>query len=473
MQAVEERVEGRISAASLEWLRASFRGELIGPDDAAYEQHRQVWNGAIQRRPCLIARCTGTADVIAAVRFAQEEQLAMSVRGGGHNVAGLAVWDGALMIDLSGMTGVHVDPKDRTVRAQGGVVWGGYDRETQAFGLASPGGLQSTTGIAGFTLGGGFGWLSRRHGLACDNLIEADVVTAGSEVVRASARENADLFWGIRGGGGNFGVVTSFRYRLHPIGPRLLCGMLFFPESELVAVVGQLREFMASAPRELFAGCMLRTAPPLPALPEGVHGTRVVSVGICYAGRISDGERAIEPLRRFARPLADLIQPRPYVAWQAILDAGWGRGAQNYWKAEYLEPPTDEALSVLADHFSRITSPLSDVKLSFLGGAIGDVGTDESAYTHRHAACILNINSRWEAGPADDHVEWTRGLWSAMRPWSAGGVYVNFLGQEGAGRVREAYGEAKFERLRALKLRYDPENAFHINQNIPPAAPPF
>jgi len=304
--------------------------------------------------------------------------------------------------------------------------------------------------------------------LACDNLIEADVVTAGGEVVRASARENADLFWGIRGGGGNFGVVTSFRYRLHPVGPHVLCGMLLYPESELEAVLAHVREFMGSAPRELFVGCMLRTAPPLPALPADAHGTRILSVGMCYAGRIDDGERVVEPLRRFGRPLADLVEPRPYVAWQAILDGGWGRGAQNYWKAEYLQPPPEKALAVLAEHFSRITSPHSDIKLAFLGGAIGDVGADESAYTHRHAACILNINSRWESGPADEHVEWTRDLWAAMRPWSAGGVYVNFLGQEGADRVREAYGDAKFKRLRALKLRYDPANAFHINQNIPP-----
>jgi FAD/FMN-containing dehydrogenase len=464
-------VEAELSAvgvAAVARLGREFRGELITPDDARYDAARAVWNGAIDRRPVLIARCTGARDVAAAVRVARELELPVSVRGGGHNVAGLGVWDGALMIDLAAMRGVRVDAARRTARAGGGAVWGDYDHETQVFGLASPGGLQSTTGIGGFTLGGGFGWLSRRYGLACDNLLEADVVLATGEVVRASADEHPDLFWGLRGGGGNFGIVTSFEYRLHSVGPDVLCGMLLFAPKDGPEMLANLRDFMESAPNELLAGCMFRTAPATPALPAEIHGTPVVSIGLCYAGGVEEGLRIVEPLRRARRPLADLVQPRPYTAWQQILDPGWGRGAHNYWKAEYLKAPTEAAIRTLHESFAEITSPLSDIKFTFLGGAIADVDGNDTAYGHRSAACILNINSRWQMGDATPHIQWTRALWTAMRPFSAGGVYVNFLGQEGAERVREAYGEAKFERLTTLKRTYDPTNFFHINQNIPP-----
>jgi len=457
-----------IDEAAVDALRARFRGDLIQPSDAAYDEQRRVWNGAIDRRPCLIARCTGPRDVLEAVRFARERELPVSVRGGGHNIAGLAVWDDALMIDCSPMKGIHVDPVGGIAGAQPGVVWGDYDHETQAFGLASPGGLQSTTGIAGFTLGGGFGWLSRTYGLACDNLVEADVVLASGDVVRASTERNADLFWGLRGGGGNFGVVTSFAYRLHPVGPDVLCGLLFFPEEAVSEVLGFLSGFVATAPPQVFAGCTLRTAPPAAFLPAAVHGTRVIGLAMFYAGPADEGESALAPLRSFAKPIADTVQPRPYTAWQRILDDGWGPGANNYWKAEYLKVPDDRAIGAIADAFATITSPLSDIKLSGLGAAVAAVAPEDSAYTHRDAPFILNINTRWESGGADGHVGWTRDLWSAMREHSAGGVYVNFLGQEGSDRVLEAYGPEKFERLRELKRRYDPTNFFHVNQNIPP-----
>ena len=346
-----------LDEAAVQALTGALRGEVVAPQDPSYDERRRVWNGAIDRRPCLIATCTGTRDVIEAVRFARRHDLSVSVRGGGHNIAGLAVWDGALMIDLSRMKGIHVDPEHRSARAQPGVVWGDYDHETQAFGLASPGGLQSTTGIAGFTLGGGFGWLSRAYGLACDNLIEAEVVTTDAEVVRASAEENADLFWGIRGGGGNFGIVTSFRYRLHPVGPDVMCGVVFFPESEVVDVLTFLREFVPSAPEKVFAGCILRTAPALPFLPAAIHGKRVISLGMLYAGPSEEGEAALAPLRTFATPIADIVQRRPYTVWQQFLDNGWGPGANNYWKAEYLKVPDDDAVETIADHFSRISSP--------------------------------------------------------------------------------------------------------------------
>ncbi len=457
-----------LSEAAVDELQASLRGQVVAPQDPAYDERRQIWNGAIDRRPCLIASCTGTRDVIEAVRFARRHGLPLSVRGGGHNIAGLAVWDGALMVDLSPMKGIHVDEQNRTARAQPGVVWGDYDHETQAFGLASPGGLQSTTGIAGFTLGGGFGWLSRTYGLACDNLVEADVVTADAELVRASADENEDLFWGIRGGGGNFGIVTSFRYELHPVGPEVMCGVAFFPESQAVKVLTFLRDFTPSAPENIFAGCILRTAPAVSFLAPEIHGTRVISLGMFYAGPADEGEAALKPLRTFANPVADTVQRRPYTAWQQILDNGWGPGAKNYWKAEYLKVPDDDAVETVADHFSRISSPNSDIKLSGLGGVISKTAPEDTAYTHRNAPFILNINTRWETGDPDEHIGWTRDFWSAMRPHSAGGVYVNFLGQEGAERVREAYGPAKFGRLTALKRKYDPTNFFRINQNIPP-----
>jgi FAD/FMN-containing dehydrogenase len=457
--AAEPRNAG-LADVSLARLRSRFRGELILPGDPGYDEQRAVWNGAIDRRPSLIARCSGTRDVVEAVRFARERELLVSVRGGGHNIAGLAVWDDAMMIDLSALRNVHVDPRRRAARAYGGVLWGDYDHETQVYGLATPGGLNSTTGIAGFTLGGGFGWLSRTYGLACDNLLEADVVTAQGELVRVAPDENPDLFWGLRGGGGNFGVVTSFEYRLHPVGPEVLCGILLFAEEQIPDALRFVREFGLAAPREVFIGTTLRV----------VEGRKVIGVGAFYAGAIEAGERELEPLRTFLEPISDSIAPRPYTAWQQILDASWTRGFDNYWKAEYLRDLPDEAIDVVAEHFHEMASPLADVKITALGGgAIADVPPEDSAYTHRHAPWIININTRWDDGDADRHIEWTRNFWSAMRPFSSGGVYVNFLGQEGADRVLEAYGREKFERLVALKRKYDPTNFFRINQNIPPA----
>ncbi len=466
----EEPVRGLVES-DVQELASRFRGELILPTDSGYNEQRRVWNGAIDRRPSLIARCTGTRDVVETVRFARARDLTVSIRGGGHNIAGLAVWDDAVMIDCSLMKGVGVDPEALTARAQAGVTWGDYDHETQAFALASPGGLQSTTGIAGFTLGGGFGWLSRTYGLACDTLLEAEVVTADGDVIRASAAANSELFWGLRGGGGNFGAVTSFEYRLHPVGPEVLCGILFFPETAIPEVLGFLRDFVPTAPREVFAACTLRTAAPAPFLPTDVHGTRIIGLAMFYAGPADggEGEAALRPLRSFAKPIADIVQPRQYTAWQQILDNGWGPGANNYWKAEYLKVPDDSAIRTIAEAFANITSPLSDIKLAGLGAAVADVAPEDSAYTHRHAPFILNINTRWETGEADEHIGWTRDFWSAMRPHSAGGVYVNFLGQEGSDRVLEAYGPEEFERLRGLKHAYDPTNFFHVNQNIPPS----
>ncbi|GAA0687570.1 FAD-binding oxidoreductase [Kitasatospora atroaurantiaca] len=450
-------------------LRRGFRGQVIVPGDPEYDRARAVWNGAIDRRPDVIARCTGTADVLRAVEMARRYGLLTAVRGGGHNIAGLGVCDGGLVIDLSPMKGVRVDAARWTARAQPGVTWGDFDHETQAFSLATPGCLMSSTGIAGFTLGGGFGWLSRAYGLACDNLLEADVVTADGKLVTASSEQHPDLFWGIRGGGGNFGIVTSFTYRLHPVGRQVLCGAVFLPAERLPEVLSAVRDHLAGAPDELFVSCVLSTAPAAPFLPAEVHGTPVVRVGMCWAGPPDRGVSVLAPLRGWKGALADTVQTRPYVVWQRMLDSGWGPGALNHWKAEYLTVLNGAAIETIADHVARISSPLSGIELAFLGGAIARVGADDTAYTHRAAPCLLNINSRWETGAPDEHIAWTGRFWSAMRPYSSGGVYVNFLGQEGRGRVLEAYGLAKFERLTALKDRYDPGNLFRVNQNIPPS----
>ncbi|MFB7665349.1 FAD-binding oxidoreductase [Kitasatospora sp. NPDC056138] len=452
-------------------LRRGFRGQLITPGDPEYDAARTVWNGAIDRRPALIARCTGTPDVLLAVEVAREYGLPPTVRGGGHSIAGHAVCDGGLMIDLAPMRNVRVDSARRTAHAQPGATWAEVDRETQRYALATPGGLMSATGIAGTTLGGGFGWLSRAYGLTCDNLLEAELVTADGRVVTASAAQHPELFWGIRGGGGNFGVVTSLSYRLHPVGPQVLCGELYFPADRAPQVLRAVRGHLRGAPDQLFALCLLGIAPALPHLPADLPGTPVVRIAMCHVGRPERGRGAMAPLRALPGVLADTVQLRPYTAWQQMFDPGWGPGARNYWRAEYLATLDDRAIATLTGHLARITSPLSDIRLAFLGGAIARVGPDDTAYTHRSAPYLLSINSRWER-PAEDaeHAGWASELWSAMRAFSSGGVYVNFLGQEGPGRVLEAYGPVKYRRLTALKDSYDPGNLFRVNQNIPPSS---
>jgi FAD/FMN-containing dehydrogenase len=458
-----------MGAKAVAALGEGFRGQVIVPGDPAYDTARAVWNGAIDRHPEVIARCTGTADVLRAVTVARDHDLLVAVRGGGHNIAGLAVCDGGMVIDLSPMRGVRVDAERRIARAQPGVTWGGFDHETQALGLATPGGVMSSTGIAGFTLGGGFGWLSRAFGLACDNLLEADVVTADGRLVTASAAEHPELFWGLRGGGGNFGIVTTFTYRLHKVGPQVLCGAVFLPAERLSETLAAVRDQVAGAPDELFVLCTLMVAPSAPFLPPEVHGRPMVKVGVCWAGRPDRGRPLLAPLRALPGVVADTVQTRPYVQWQQMADPGWGPGAQNYWKAEYLAVLDDRAIEAIARHFAELTSPSADIKIPFLGGAIARVRPEDTAYTHRSAPYLLNINARWEQGEAEPHLAWARRFWTEMRAFSAGGVYVNFLGQEGHGRVLEAYGRAKYERLTALKDRYDPANFFRVNQNIPPS----
>jgi FAD/FMN-containing dehydrogenase len=449
-----------LDPAAVERFRSTVRGAVFGPDSGEYEEARRVWNGMIDRRPALIARCAGVGDVQAALAFARAEGLAVAVRGGGHSAAGLATCDGGLVIDLTDMNGVEVDPVARTARAGGGTTWGAFDAATQAHGLATTGGAISTTGIAGLTLGGGVGWLMRRHGLACDNLIAAEVVTADGRVLTASAEEHPDLFWGLRGGGGNFGVVTSFTYRLHPRG-QVLGGMLVHPADRARETLHFYREATRTAPDDLtlFGGLL--------SSPEGVP---IAAYVLCHGGDPARAEADLRPIRAFGPPLADQVAPMPYPVLQSMLDEGFPAGMQVYWTAHFLTDLSDEAIETLVAHFGRITSPLSAILIEHLGGAVARVGPDETAFAYREAPYNLAIVARWlDPSEADRHVAWARELRDAMRPF-AHGVYVNYLGVgDDADRVLTAYGPAKYERLAKVKATYDPDNVFRLNQNIRPA----
>jgi FAD/FMN-containing dehydrogenase len=462
-------VRGALDAAAIQELQARLRGPLLRPGDAGYQQACAIWNGMIRKQPALIARCTGTADIIDAVNFAREHNLLLAIRSGGHNIAGIALCDGGLVIDLSGLKGIRVDPRACIARAQPGIDWGALDREAQAFGLATPGGIVSTTGVAGLTLGGGFGWLSRAYGLTCDNLRSVDIVTADGQLRTASESENAELFWGVRGGGGNFGVVTSFEFQLHPVGPTVMAGMVLYPMEQARAVLRFYREFAAQAPDELTTMALLRVAPPAPFLPEQVHGKPVVGIAACYAGPVEQGERLMRPVKAFGAPVVDLIVPKPFAKHQAMLDSANPSGRHYYWKSEYLSGISDAAIETAIGYASRLSSPLTAILIFQLGGAISRVGAQATAASHRDAAFVLNIQSSWlEPRENDRHVRWTREFWRAMQPFSTGGVYSNFLSaDEGEERVRAAYG-ANYERLVALKNKYDPTNLFRVNQNIRP-----
>jgi FAD/FMN-containing dehydrogenase len=453
-----------------EQLRDTVRGAVIGREDQGYDEARSIWNGAIDRRPAWIARCTGVSDVVAAVRFARERDQPVSVRAGGHGVGGHALCDGGLVIDLSQMKGIRVDPAKRTARAEAGVLWGELDRETQLFGLATVGGIVTHTGIAGLTLGGGIGWLMRKHGATVDNLLSADLVTAQGEFVTASAEENPDLFWAIRGGGGNFGIVTSFEYRLHPVGPIVAAGPVFHPLGDAPQVLRFYREFIAGAPDELTTIFELSVAPPAPFLPEAVHGTPIVMVGACYAGSPDEGAKVLRPLKQFGRPLVDLLEAKPYTDLQSMFDPMVPHGWHRYWKSVELPPLTDGAIETLVEHASAQTSPKSYCIVFQLGGALARVGEDETAFSQRHAAHNVNINAVWteEDPDAERHISWARDFFDALQPHAGDHVYVNFLGDEGADRVRQAYGADTYKRLVELKRAYDPTNFLRRNQNIAP-----
>jgi FAD/FMN-containing dehydrogenase len=457
------------AAVPVDELRSHFRGRLITPDDPDYQTAASVWNGSIRRHPALVARCTGAADVIAAVKFARAHDLPTAVRGGGHNIAGNATCDDGLVIDLSTLRTVRVDPAARRATVSPGCVWGDVDHETQAFGLAVPGGIVSTTGIAGFTLGGGFGHLTRRFGYASDNLVSADVVTAEGELVHASAIENKELFWGIRGGGGNFGVVTAFEFALHEAGPDVLGGLILYPAERAPDLLRFLRDFWPASPEALTIFTVFRRVPPAPYVPAEFHGRLTIGLLVTHSGDPDQAEEDLRTLRSVATPLVDVVIRRPYAQQQALTDASWTPGFANYWKADYLSGLPDGAVEVLVRHLETITSPLSDFKMAYLGGAAARL-PDDSAMSHRDHPLILNINARWPLGdPGEPHITWTRSLFQGMQPYSTGNVYVNFLMDEGQDRVRAAYGPEKYERLVALKNTYDPSNFFHLNQNIKPS----
>jgi FAD/FMN-containing dehydrogenase len=452
----------------IDTFKGTIRGPVLTAESPEYNEVRQVWNAMIDKRPALIVRCAGAADVMRTVRFASEHKLLVSVRGGGHNIAGNAVCDGGLMIDLSPMKSVRVEPKGMTVRVEPGATLGDMDRDTQAFGLATPVGINSTTGIAGLTLGGGFGWLSRRFGLSIDNLISADVVTAAGDLVKASESENPDLFWGIRGGGGNFGIVTSFEFRLHRVGPEVLAGLIFHPLDAAKDVLRFYRDFIKTAPPEFVCWFVLRLAPPLPFLPVEWHGKAILALAVCYSGDVKEGERVAKPLRGFGKPIADIIGVMPFVTWQSVLDPLLTPGMRNYWKSHDLREVSDGLIDTLIAHARTIPDPQTEIAFAQLGEGVSKVSKDATAYTHRDATFVMNVHGRWDNAANDTKcIAWVRELFQAVAPFSTGGAYVNFLTQEEQGRVRLAYG-SNYDRLVKLKLKYDPDNLFRINQNIPP-----
>ena len=449
-----------------------FLGRLITAGHAEYDTARAVWNGRIDRHPRLIARCGGTADVAAAVRFAREHDLEIAVRGGGHNVAGTAVCDDGIVIDLSAMRAVRVDPHSATAQVQGGALWSDVDQHTQAHGLAGTGGIISHTGVAGLTLGGGLGWLMRKHGLTIDNLIAADVVTADGAQVRASEREHADLFWALRGGGGNFGVVTSFEFQLHAVGPDVLAGAILWDADNTNDLLRFYRDFVRHAPDELGTVVRFGTAPPLPVIPEELHWRPVVLVGACHVGPFERAEAALRPLRAFGNPLLDLIGPTPYVSHQSALDSTVLHGWNYYWKSTYLPELRDDLIGVIAEHAFAGSSPRSYAAMFHLGGAVSRVPEAATAFGNRRAAHAITLDAVWR--PGEDYAErdtaWTRRFFAALDRYRDG-VYVNFLGgDEDPGRIRDAYGAAVYDRLVEIKTRYDPDNVFHHNQNIRPRA---
>ncbi len=448
-----------LDATTVADLRSHVRGPVLTAADAGYDAARQIWNAMIDKRPALIVRCAGTADVLEAVRFAATHEVLTSVRGGGHNVAGTAVCDGGLMIDLSLMKGIRVDSVARTAWAQPGLLWQEFDHETQAFGLATTGGVVGETGIAGLTLGGGVGWLVRKYGLTCDNLLAADIVTADGQLRHATPEENGELFWALRGGGGNFGVVTAFHYRLHSVST-VLAGLVVHPRSAARDVICFHRDFVASAPEELTSRVGLRTAP---------DGQPVVALALCYCGDL--GERVLRPLREFGSPLIDDIKPIPYTAMQGMFDPAFPWGNRNYWKSSFLRALPDAAVAAVVEQADQAKSPLSSVVLEYYGGAASRIAADATAFSHRAATFNCLILAQWRDAAEDSiHIGWARDGWEAVRPWSNGAAYMNALGNdEGVQAVRDAYG-ANYPRLAALKAKFDPMNLFRLNQNIAPAA---
>ena len=457
-----------ISAEAIEVFPAGLRGSMLREDDAAYEEARAIWNAMIERKPGLIVRCAGASDVINAVRFARDNRLLVAVRGGGHNIAGSALCDGGLMIDLSPMKSVRVDPFAQRAWVEPGATLADVDKETQAFGLAVPTGINSTTGIAGLTLGGGFGWLTRKFGLTLDSLLSADVVTAAGELVRASATENPDLFWALRGGGGNFGIVTAFEFQLHKVGPEVLSGLVVHPFADAREVLREYRDALAASPEEFTTWVVMRKAPPLPFLPAEWHGKEVVVLAMCYCGPIEKGEEAAARMRAIGKPIADVVSPHSFVAWQQAFDPLLAPGARNYWKSHDFAEVSDAAIDLLIGAVRELPGPECEIFIGYVGGEASRVPAEATAFPQRLPHFVMNVHARWR-DPAMDKtcIDWARRLYEDAKPLAIGTAYINFMPEDEVDRVEAAYG-SNYRRLAEIKQRYDPLNMFRMNQNVQP-----
>lgn len=448
-------------------LKRHVSGAVLQPGETPFDEARSVWNAMIDRRPALIVQPTGVSDVVACVQVARDHGLPLSIKGGGHNIAGLAVCDGGLMVDMSQLRRVTVDTSHQVARAEPGCLLGDVDRETQSHGLAAVLGFVSATGCAGLTLGGGFGYLTRRFGWTSDNLAAVELVTADGRIVRASEEENPDLFWGLRGGGSNFGIATAFEYKLHPVGPEVFAGAVAWRGEEAASVLELYQSVVAKAPRELACIAALRLAPPAPWLAKEVHGKPIVALFVCYSGRLDDAEALLAPIKRFGTPVGDILQPRSYVSQQSLLDATQPKGRRYYWKSEYLRAFEPGLFSRAIEQASRIVSPHSAILVFPVDGAMNELPEDHSAVGNRDAKAVLNVAGAWD-GPAGDeaNIEWARTAWRDLRQFSTGGTYVNFLTEEeGEDRTRAAY-RGNYARLAQLKAVWDPANVFRTNKNI-------
>lgn len=455
-----------VDGAVLEQLKSSLRGALLFPGDEGYERSRTVWNAMIDRKPALVLRCAGVADIRQAVRFAHSHRLLTAVKGGGHNIAGNAVCEGGLLIDLSTMRTVAIDPIAAVAHVEPGATLGDFDHECQAFGLATPVGINSTTGIAGLTLGGGFGWLSRKYGMTVDNLLAADVVTADGQFVRANGKENADLFWAIRGGSGNFGVISRFEFKLHPLGPEVLCGMVVYPLSEAAQALKQFRSYVKQLGEDTNVWTVMRLAPPLPFLPPEVHGTGIIAFCWLHAGDPDAGHQAIEPVRQLGTVLGAFTATLPYTAWQQTFDPLLTPGARNYWKSHNFVDLSDGAIDVAVRYAQNVPTPQCEIFFGLIGGATTRPRPDATAYAHRDTIYVCNVHGRWDTAAEDQKGrDWARGFFKEAAPHASSGVYVNFLTDDEPERIKAAYGPG-YERLLAVKNRYDPDNLFRMNQNI-------
>ncbi len=451
-------------------LQSKIKGRLILPADSGFDEARQIWNAMIDRRPAVIVQAASADDVAPAIAFAREKKLDISIRGAGHNIAGNALCENGLMIDFSQMKNVRVDAGKKRAYVQPGATLAHLDEAIQAHGLATPVGINSTTGIAGLTLGGGFGWLTRKYGMTIDNLVAVDMTTADGKKTRASENDNQDLFWAIRGGGGNFGVVTQFEFQLFPVGPEILAGLIVFPFSQAKQILTKYRQFVDSAPEELNVWVVLRKAPPLPFLPESVHGKEVVVLPVFYAGPVADGEKLIAPLRAFGAAHGEHIGAQPYVDWQKAFDPLLTPGARNYWKSHNFTELSDGALDTMIEFAGALPSPQCEIFIGLIAGAPNRIAPDAMAYGHRDAKFVLNVHGRWDEAKDDQKcIAWARDFFKASAPYASAGAYVNFMTAEEGDRVAAAYG-ANYKRLMEIKKRYDPENIFHLNQNIKSAS---